>query len=309
MRTIFLVIYLFYFQIVSAQTDDQKTNDDKPSWSDNMPKRQKTPDMNFDTGIDDDDVGLSRDDVFGLDDELSREIGSDERQLNNDEKSAEQEKAAELLRIADEEKAAELLRIAGEEKAAELLRIADEEKAAELLRIAGEEKAAELQRIADDEQATETQRLVEEKRIADKILEEQRIADQEKILEEKNKALELVTDQNNNPIDDQRESEQIKDEVVLPVKKVSYKWKKIANVLPQYPARAVREKKEGWVEIELELNSSGNVVGAKVANSYKNVKTFNRAALKAVRQWKYDPPLNYGITRNQFRIVRILFQL
>ena len=285
MRTIFLVIYLFYFQIVSAQTDDQKTNDDKPSWSDNMPKRQKTPDMNFDTGIDDDDVGLSRDDVFGLDDELSREIGSDERQLNNDEKSAEQEKAAELLRIADEE------------------------KAAELLRIAGEEKAAELQRIADDEQATETQRLVEEKRIADKILEEQRIADQEKILEEKNKALELVTDQNNNPIDDQRESEQIKDEVVLPVKKVSYKWKKIANVLPQYPARAVREKKEGWVEIELELNSSGNVVGAKVANSYKNVKTFNRAALKAVRQWKYDPPLNYGITRNQFRIVRILFQL
>ena len=163
----------------------------------------------------------------------------------------------------------------------------------------------EASKLAEQEESAEKDRIAEQQRIAeerqrslDKLAAEKRIADQlaaEKLAEDNKVEQEIADTQ-----DDSDQPEEIKAE---------YKWKKIKNVLPNYPVRAVRNNTEGWVSIELTISPAGDVINVNVLNSFRNLKVFDNAALKAVRKWEFDPPSNYGINTNQSKIVRIAFKL
>jgi TonB family protein len=64
----------------------------------------------------------------------------------------------------------------------------------------------------------------------------------------------------------------------------------LKSVQPNYPARAVNGKIEGWVDVEFTVAESGKVTDVSVrASSIPGV--FEEAAVKAVSQWRYKPVL------------------
>lgn len=67
----------------------------------------------------------------------------------------------------------------------------------------------------------------------------------------------------------------------------------MVRVPPQYPERAMQRGTEGRVLVEFTISKSGSVKDAKVI-AYEPSKIFNKAALKAVRQWKYNPKIENG---------------
>ena len=67
----------------------------------------------------------------------------------------------------------------------------------------------------------------------------------------------------------------------------------MVRVPPQYPERALQRGVEGRVLIEFTISRSGSVKDAKVI-AFEPSKIFNKAALKAVRQWKYNPKVVNG---------------
>lgn len=67
----------------------------------------------------------------------------------------------------------------------------------------------------------------------------------------------------------------------------------MVRVPPQYPERAQQRGIEGRVLIEFTISKSGSVKDPKVI-AYEPSKIFNKAALKAVSQWKYNPKIENG---------------
>ena len=67
----------------------------------------------------------------------------------------------------------------------------------------------------------------------------------------------------------------------------------MVRVPPQYPERAAQRGIEGRVLIEFTISKSGSVKNPKVI-AYEPSKIFNKAALKAVSQWKYNPKIENG---------------
>jgi TonB family protein len=67
---------------------------------------------------------------------------------------------------------------------------------------------------------------------------------------------------------------------------------KIVDARPMYPAMARQARAEGTVQIEIVIGPAGNVEQARVIRS---VPLLDRAALDAVRQWKYAPTIVNGV--------------
>jgi len=67
----------------------------------------------------------------------------------------------------------------------------------------------------------------------------------------------------------------------------------MVRVPPQYPERAAQRGIEGRVLVEFTISKSGSVKDPKVI-AYEPSKIFNKAALKAVSQWKYNPKIEDG---------------
>jgi protein TonB len=67
----------------------------------------------------------------------------------------------------------------------------------------------------------------------------------------------------------------------------------IVRVTPQYPLRASERGIEGWVEVEFTISKLGTVKDPRVINSHPS-SIFDRAALKAIRKWKYNPKIEDG---------------
>jgi protein TonB len=67
----------------------------------------------------------------------------------------------------------------------------------------------------------------------------------------------------------------------------------MVRVPPQYPERALQRGIEGRVLVEFTITKSGSVKDAKVV-AYEPSTIFNKAALKAVSQWKYNPKIVNG---------------
>jgi TonB family protein len=67
---------------------------------------------------------------------------------------------------------------------------------------------------------------------------------------------------------------------------------KIKDVKPVYPAIARSARVAGAVTIEATIGPDGKVIDAKVVRS---IPLLDQAALDAVRQWEYTPPLLNGV--------------
>lgn len=67
----------------------------------------------------------------------------------------------------------------------------------------------------------------------------------------------------------------------------------MVRVPPQYPEKAMQRGIEGRVLIEFTISKGGTVKNPKVI-AYEPSKIFNKAALKAVSQWKYNPKIENG---------------
>lgn len=68
----------------------------------------------------------------------------------------------------------------------------------------------------------------------------------------------------------------------------------LVRVEPQYPPRAQERGIEGWVLLEFTISAAGTVKDPRVIDSYPS-SVFNRAALRAVRKWKYNPKIENGV--------------
>ncbi len=64
--------------------------------------------------------------------------------------------------------------------------------------------------------------------------------------------------------------------------------KPIKRVDPVYPPEAARAGTNGFVEVEYTVDASGKVASVSVVNA-KPTRTFENAAVKAVKQWQFAP--------------------
>ena len=62
----------------------------------------------------------------------------------------------------------------------------------------------------------------------------------------------------------------------------------IKRVEPVYPPEAARAGTKGFVEVEFTVDASGKVASVSVVNA-KPSRTFETAAVKAVKQWTFAP--------------------
>ncbi len=70
--------------------------------------------------------------------------------------------------------------------------------------------------------------------------------------------------------------------------------RQVVDVRPAYPAQARQRKVEGWVELELALSTSGEVVGVEVVRS-EPTRIFDREAVRAAQRWRFEPRKENGV--------------
>jgi protein TonB len=67
----------------------------------------------------------------------------------------------------------------------------------------------------------------------------------------------------------------------------------IVRVLPRYPNRALSRGIEGWVLLEFTIDQLGQAVDLAVIEADPK-GMFDRAALNAIKKWKYRPKMQDG---------------
>ncbi len=67
----------------------------------------------------------------------------------------------------------------------------------------------------------------------------------------------------------------------------------LLRIAPQYPRRAAIKGVEGWVKIAFTIQGDGTVSDPQVINA-KPSRIFNRAALTAIKKWKFRPRMVDG---------------
>lgn len=65
--------------------------------------------------------------------------------------------------------------------------------------------------------------------------------------------------------------------------------------LPDYPARAFRSGRQGWVIVRLDVAADGSIAEAEIERALP-AGLFDRAAERAVRQWRFEPPRGGGLS-------------
>ena len=81
------------------------------------------------------------------------------------------------------------------------------------------------------------------------------------------------------------------------------------RIQPDYPLQARQKGIEGWVDVQFTVGADGSVRNPVVVNAEPK-KIFDRAAIQAVKGWKYNPKIEDGrpVERRGLK-VRIRFQL
>jgi protein TonB len=77
----------------------------------------------------------------------------------------------------------------------------------------------------------------------------------------------------------------------------------LVRVNPQYPRSAAQRKIEGWVRVEFTISVTGAVRNPKVVAA-EPPGVFERAAIRAIRKWKYKPKIEEGkaVERHNVRV-------
>jgi len=82
--------------------------------------------------------------------------------------------------------------------------------------------------------------------------------------------------------------------------------KRIKIVNPPYPEAARKRGLEGWVELAFTVTPKGTVEDVEVRNS-SPADTFDDAAVRALRQWRFEPVERNGEKISQRAMVRLKF--
>ncbi|HUH89971.1 MAG TPA: energy transducer TonB [Lysobacter sp.] len=77
--------------------------------------------------------------------------------------------------------------------------------------------------------------------------------------------------------------------------------KPVKRVEPTYPADAARNRTEGFVEVEFTVGADGKVESVSVVNARPS-RTFESAAVSAVKQWTFEPGGGRGKVRLDFNL-------
>ena len=82
----------------------------------------------------------------------------------------------------------------------------------------------------------------------------------------------------------------------------------LVRIPPTYPMRAANRRIQGWVKVEFTITKEGTVKDAVVVAS-KPSSIFNRAALKAIKRWKFKPQIIAGEAYEQRAVQTLEFKL
>jgi TonB family protein len=83
----------------------------------------------------------------------------------------------------------------------------------------------------------------------------------------------------------------------------------LIRTTPNYPSRALQRGLEGFVELSFTVGRFGSLIDPVVINAEPE-GVFDRAALQAIRRWKYSPAVNNGQTIETYDVLhRIVFQM
>ena len=67
----------------------------------------------------------------------------------------------------------------------------------------------------------------------------------------------------------------------------------LVRIEPQYPRKAAMQGIEGWVLLKFDISPAGTVGNIQILGS-KPSRIFDRAAVRALRKWKYRPKMEDG---------------
>ncbi len=70
--------------------------------------------------------------------------------------------------------------------------------------------------------------------------------------------------------------------------------RQIVDAVPSYPAMARQRRLEGWVELEIAIDSDGEVGAVSVVRS-EPAKVFDREAVRAAQRWRFEPRRENGV--------------
>lgn len=83
----------------------------------------------------------------------------------------------------------------------------------------------------------------------------------------------------------------------------------LIRTTPNYPSRALQRGLEGFVELSFTVGRFGSVIDPVIINAVPE-GVFDRAALQAIRRWKYSPAMNNGQAIETYDVRhRIVFQM
>lgn len=83
----------------------------------------------------------------------------------------------------------------------------------------------------------------------------------------------------------------------------------VVRIEPVYPRNAAQMQLEGWVTVGFDVGPSGQVLNASILEA-DPARIFDRAALNAVKKWKYKPQFRDGKPATTRGLsVRLTFQL
>ena len=67
----------------------------------------------------------------------------------------------------------------------------------------------------------------------------------------------------------------------------------IARIEPEYPQRAAARGVEGYVIVEFDVSETGRVIDPRILGAEPS-SVFDRAAIRAIEKWKYNPQIQNG---------------
>lgn len=67
----------------------------------------------------------------------------------------------------------------------------------------------------------------------------------------------------------------------------------LSRVDPEYPVEAMRTRQQGWVEVDFRIGADGEVGDVRVVGSRPG-RIFDRAAIRAIQGWRFEPRLENG---------------
>ncbi|MFL2753868.1 MAG: energy transducer TonB [Gammaproteobacteria bacterium] len=77
--------------------------------------------------------------------------------------------------------------------------------------------------------------------------------------------------------------------------KVELEVKRIYSQPAKFPRKALRLAKDGYVLVEFDIDTDGSVIDPYVVES-EPAGLFERAAMKSIRKYLYEPPVYEGVS-------------